>query len=236
MKKSKLFLVLVLVAITFSPMAYGIVLQVKYSKTPTISQAEQAIQDPEQNSLPKKFDIPMTFYSQAPYGNWKQPWQDACEEASLLLVANFYNEYNWTRAQFKDKILELVKWENETFGDYKDNNTQQITQALKDLFGLSSVIHENPTFEDIQKILVQNHPIIIPLAGKKIGNPFYKNGGPNYHVIVIKGYKANQKVITEDVGTSFGKDYVYSWKTLENANHDYAIPITKGKKVIIEVL
>jgi hypothetical protein len=133
--------------------------------------------------------------------------------------------------------LQLVDWENKTFGEYKDNNSQQIIQILQDRYNLKSIVHTNPTFEDIQTILAQEHLIIIPLAGKEIGNPFFKNGGPIYHVIVIKGYNStNQTVITEDVGTSHGENYIYSWETLQKANHDYSTPIENGKKIIIEVL
>jgi hypothetical protein len=36
--------------------------------------------------IPNKYNIKnMAFFSQAPYGNRNQPYQDACEEASLLI-------------------------------------------------------------------------------------------------------------------------------------------------------
>ncbi len=73
-------------------------------------------------------------------------------------------------------------------------------------------------------------------AGKEIGNPFYSNGGPTYHAMVIKGYKAGQKIITEDVGTKRGEDYVYPWKVLDGALHDYTVPIDSGAKEMIEVI
>ncbi len=186
--------------------------------------------------LPKELNLAMTFYSQAPFGDWNEPWQNACEEASLLLVANAYYDHKWTREQFRDQVLAIVDWQNKTFGYYKSTTTKQMAQILEDSLKLKNVIHTNPTFKDVQEILARGHLIVIPLAGKKLGNPFFKNGGPEYHALVIKGYKEGEKVITSDVGTKHGEDYVYSWKTLSDANHDYAKPIDSGAKMLIEVL
>lgn len=242
MKKTNFLFILVIVLIISAPIAYGFMMRSFYEKeslptpTPAGEPAAQPTNQDLQTTLPSEFNIDMTFYSQAPYGNWNQPWQDSCEEASMLLIANAYNKSDWTRKQFNAEILKLVKWEVDTYGSYKENPVQQMVQTLKDQFNLSTVIHTDPTLEDVQKILTQGHFIIIPLAGKEIGNPNFQNGGPPYHVIVIKGYKADQEIITEDVGTSHGEDYIYSWDTLKSANHDYATPIDDGAKVIIEVL
>lgn len=39
-----------------------------------------------------QLDVPFT--SQSPDGNWKQPWQDACEEASIFMVNRLYIKKN----------------------------------------------------------------------------------------------------------------------------------------------
>lgn len=186
--------------------------------------------------IPKELNLAMMFYSQAPFVDWSEPWQNACEEASILLVANTYYNHYWTKEQFRDQILALVGWENKNFGDYKSTNAQQISKMLEDFLKLKSIIHINPTFEDVQKILSHGHLIVMTFDGRELGNPFFTNGGPDYHALVIKGYKEGEKVITEDVGTQHGENYVYTWKTLINANHDYTTPIANGAKVMIEVL
>jgi len=185
---------------------------------------------------PSELNLKMTFYAQAPFGNWDYPWQEACEEASILLVANTYFDYQWTREQFNDQILKMVDWENKYFGDYKHTDVDETVVMLKKYLKLDSVVHENPTFEDVQKTLAKGHIIVMTFAGKHLGNPFFKNGGPIYHAMVIKGYKAGEKIITEDVGTRNGEDYVYSWETIDNALHDYYQPIENGAKRMIEVL
>ena len=187
-------------------------------------------------SLPEELNLKMAFYPQAPFGNWDMPWQEACEEASVLLVANEYLGKNWTAEQFNDEILKLVEWEKKIFGDYKHTTVRETAKILNEYLGLKTLIYENPTYEDVKKILARGHLIVITFDGKKIGNPFYKNGGPVYHAMVIKGYKSEDKVITHDVGTRRGEDYVYPWATLQNAMHDYAVPMSDGAKRIIEVI
>lgn len=207
----------------------------------TSPSSDTPIQDvpatPEIKPLPLALNLEVPFYSQAPFSNWDYPWQEACEEASALLVANTYFNHKWTREQFNEQILSLVDWEKKTFGDYKHTDVDQTAKLLKDYLGLETVIHENPTFEDVKEILSHGHLIVMTFAGKDLHNPNYKNGGPNYHAMVIKGYKdEGQKIITNDVGTRNGENYVYSWTTINNSLHDYAEPINKGAKRIIEVI
>lgn len=253
-KNLKMFFVFAMTALLVSG-AYVLYRSWRYAKEPvpaavnliTYTEKSQGIQTPTQTgtqteqvttkqTLPPELNFKMDFYSQAPFGNWDFPWQEACEEASSLLIANVYYNHHWTITQFNDQILKMVQWEMKNFGDYKDTPVAQIRQMLKEYLGLDSVVHENPTFEDVQRILAKGHLIIMTFAGKKLGNPNYHNGGPIYHAMVIKGYKEGQKVITEDVGTRNGEDYVYDWSVLQNALHDYTNPIESGAKRMIEVL
>ncbi len=188
------------------------------------------------SSLPAELNLEVPFYTQAPFENWDFPWQEACEEASILLVANEYLDKGWTREEFNSEILKLVDWQKKVFGYYTDTTAQEITQILKENFGLTGVIHNNPSYDDVRKILAQGHLIIMTFDGKALGNPYFRNGGPIYHAMVIKGYKEGEKLITNDVGTKHGADYVYEWKVLQNALHDWTKPIQKGPKRMIEVL
>lgn len=187
-------------------------------------------------ALPEELNLQMSFYPQAPFGDWDYPWQEACEEASILLVANEYFHHGWSREDFRDEILKLVEWQNKKFGDYKDTNAEQVAQMLTEYLGLKSVIHADPAYEDVQRMLARGHLVVGLFAGKELGNPFYSNGGPVYHAMVLKGYKAGNKVITADVGTRRGEDYVYTWDKLSSALHEWAVPIDTGKKVVIEIL
>lgn len=190
---------------------------------------------PSSSSVPHALNLKAAFYAQAPAGNWDYPWQEACEEASVLLIANEYLNHQWTSAQFNEQILNMVDWENKTFGDYKHTTMAQTDQMINELLHLKTKIHENPTLDTIKKILADGHFIVLPLAGQELGNPYFSNGGPVYHVVVAKGYTKDNKIITHDVGTKRGENYVYDWATIDAALHDYAEPITDGARRVIEV-
>ncbi len=178
---------------------------------------------PSQNfSLPEALNIQVSFYSQAPFSNWDYPWQEACEEASIALVANLYLEKNWTREEFNAELLRLVDWQMERFGAYEHTTVAQTVQMIESNYGLQTKLVENPSFEDLQKSIQSGHLIVAPFAGKKLNNPNFSNGGPVYHMLVIKGYDANtQQVVTHDVGTRNGEDYVYDWSVIREALHDW---------------
>lgn len=186
-------------------------------------------------ALPEEVNIAMPFYTQAPMGRWIMPFQEACEEASALLIANLYYKHNWTREQFNEQILALVEWEKQQFNKYIDTSAEENAKIFKEYLNLQTKTHENPSLEDVKKILANGHLIMGFFAGKELHNPNYKNGGPNYHVIVIKGYRNNDQIITADVGTERGGDYIYSWDTIHNALHDLNDPIQDGGKRILEV-
>lgn len=205
----------------------------------TSSEGKDAESEPKvPESLPEQLNIEMPFYTQAPHSNWDYPWQEACEEASVLLVANLYNGLNLDREAYNTELLRLVEWEIQTFGAYEHTTVAQTAEMLSTQYGLETVIHENPSFQTIQKILASGHLIIAPFAGKILENPNFLNGGPVYHMLVIKGYDATaMQIVTHDVGTRNGADYVYSWETIAAALHDWHdTDITLGTPRIIEVI
>ena len=191
--------------------------------------------EPVGKVIPEELNLDVPFYPQAPFANWDYPWQEACEEASVLLAVNEYYNHNWTREEFNAEILKLVAWEKKTFGSYEHTSVEQTAQILNEHFNLKTKIHRDPTFEDVKKIISNGNLIVMTFAGKKLKNPNYKNGGPIYHAMLIKGYKKNEKIITHDVGTRNGENYVYSWKRIHDSMHDYYEPIEKGEKLMIEV-
>jgi len=181
-------------------------------------------------------DIP--FYTQAPHANWDYPWQEACEEASVLLVANAFNEMNLGLEDYNTELLRLVDWEMETFGAYEHTTVEQTVQMITENYGLQTVVHTDPNFESIQEIINNGNLIVAPFAGKLLENPNFRNGGPIYHMLVIKGYDAEKKqVVTHDVGTRNGENFVYSWENIELSLHDWHDDdILLGSAQFIEVI
>ncbi len=200
-------------------------------------EAEPGVKPRPSTGIPDSLNIEVPFFSQAPYSNWDYPWQEACEEASILNVANVFKGMNLNLESFNTELLRLVDWENSYFGDYKHTSVDQTVEMIKTQYNLRTEVRENPTFEDIKTIISNGHLIVAPFAGKLLGNPNFRNGGPNYHMIVIKGYdSAKMEIITNDVGTRNGSNYIYSWTTIQNALHDWnSGDITLGAKKIIEV-
>lgn len=187
---------------------------------------------------PAHLNIKMTFFPQAPYADWSLPYQEACEEASVLLVANLFKKMNLDKDGFKTELLKLIEWEKTRFGDYKHTDVKQTELMINEYFQLKTVLHENPSFDLISSIIAKGNLIIAPFAGKLLENPYFKNGGPKYHMLVIKGYNiANQEIITDDVGTRRGANFIYSWGNIRTALHDWDEGnMLNGKKIIIEVI
>lgn len=185
--------------------------------------------------LPEAINLDVPFYSQAPDEDWSYPWQEACEEASIALAYHYFVEPGFSKEDFKKDVLALVDWQNEHFGDYWHTTMEQTAMMLEEYYGFSDYrILENPTIEDLKRELAQGHPIVAPFDGQGLENPFFSNGGPYYHVLVIKGYDRSN-FITNDVGTRRGQDFTYPQQKFMSALHDYHPTNMKlgAKKVIV---
>jgi len=195
----------------------------------TIAPQPTKIQD---DGLPNKYQINTAFIEQAPEKNWDQPWQDACEEAALLTADYYYQKVSPGPAEIKQKILDMIDFEKEQ-GWEKDINLEQMSLVGSKYLGYDSKIITDPTVDEIKKYIAADTPVIVPAAGKILykENKHFKNGGPDYHAIVILGYNDDKKQFTvHDVGTQFGKYFRYSYNLLLEANHD--LPVSGDKKDI----
>ena len=181
------------------------------------------------SSLPPRLRLDIPFASQAPHGNWDMPYQEACEESSLALV-KAYLEQEPMNADIMDRhILDLVAYE-ESQGMPADIDMLQLAQVAEAMYGYTTTVVEgnDVTIERIKAELAQGNPVIVPLAGQQLGNPYYSGLGPPYHVFVILGYN-ERNFITHDVGTRRGENYEYAYGTVMNAIHDWT-----GSKDTIE--
>lgn len=166
-------------------------------------------------------NLAVPFSAQAPYKDWSLPYGEACEETSALLVDRFYKHEKLTPAIAKQEILKIVDWENKTFGYYEHTTAKETGQILKEYFGYKRVdVNYDISLEDIKTQIIAGRPVIVPLAGRMVNNPFYRQPGPIYHMIVIKGITKDGNFITNDVGTRRGYNYVYNANVLYNAVHD----------------
>jgi len=191
----------------------------------------ETTQTPE---IPVTFSLKVPFIVQAPFANWDARHEEACEEASLLIVRYYRTGTPVADLNAGDAdISALIDWE-ETHGYDVSITLRQLAQIAADFYGMkTSEIIINPTIDELKKEIANGHPIIVPAAGKLLNNPNFKNGGPNYHMLVIRGYDG-ANFITSDPGTRKGDGYVYPYDVLMSAIHDWDPEnITNGRKAVL---
>lgn len=181
--------------------------------------------------FPKELNLSVPFVLQAPHQKWVLPYEEACEEASLIMAINAGKKAP-TAEQADTMIQEIVAREMEMFGDYFHTSATQTAALAKDFFKVKSTrIFDIRNADDIKRELAAGHPVLIPADGKLLKNPNFKNGGPIYHMLLIKGYLADGRWITNDPGTRLGKDYIYTNEVLMNAIHDWTGEAADGARV-----
>jgi len=186
-------------------------------------------------ALAKNLYIPWT--SQAPMGNWSEPWQNACEETSLVMLDYYYkNDRNLTKEIATQAISKKLADKNMSLGKSLDENSDTIIKLVDYFSDWHAYAVENPTVADIKNELESGRPVIGLFYAPALNNNQYHYPVAVYHVLVIKGYDDNtNEFITNDPGTSSGLDYRYSYTTILNALHDY-LPdkqTASGKKIAI---
>lgn len=209
----------------------------KTTVTPKIlpTQSKLPVVSP-QLSIEVNLDIPFT--SQAPNQSWVLPFKEFCEEASVLMVMSYVNrQLISTHDYAAQKMLEIKAFEEKRFGYYQDTNAEETATIIREFYKYNKVkVVYDPKIEDIKKALAEGKAVIMPAAGRMLGNPYFQVPGPLYHMIVIKGYTKTGNFITNDPGTRHGADFIYAPDVLMNANHDWnGGDINNGRKVIIIV-
>jgi len=190
-----------------------------------------------QDKLPTTINLKIPFGSQAPFADWGMPYQEACEEAAIIMAHYYFSGESLDAATMDREILKLVEWQEKTFGYYKDTTAEEMARMLREYFGHSDIeVRYEFSMEDIKREVAQGHPVILPAAGRLLPNPNFKQPGPIYHALVVKGFLANGKIITNDPGTRKGADFLYDPAALMNAIHDWdPKDILKGRKAMIVV-
>lgn len=181
---------------------------------------EQREELPEKEILPESLTLDIPFVCQAPLGNWSYPFDNACEEAAILMVHYYLQDKSIDPSIAAQEIREIVEFEMEEYGFHKDTSAEQTAQLIKDYYGYKVKVVYDVSLEDIKKELAKDNPVIVPTAGRMLGNPYFTPPGPLLHMLVIKGYDSTGFIVN-DPGTRRGDSYVYSYEILEKAIHDW---------------
>lgn len=189
-------------------------------------------------SLSEEVNLAIPFTSQAPHANWDMPYQEFCEEASVLMVASYVLGQRIAGPDDATaKMMAIKSFEEERFGYYEDTTAEETAVILREYYGLTDVeVVYDPTIVRIKQEVALGRAVIVPSAGRMLPNPYFHQPGPLYHMLVIKGYTRDGRFITNDPGTRRGADFLYEPEVLLNATHDWnGGNVSEGRKVVIIV-
>jgi hypothetical protein len=180
-------------------------------------------------------NLKVPFTTQAPFHDWGMPYQEACEETAALMVHYFYEGKTFTPTIADEEIKAIVDYEKQTLGFYEDTTAEETAQFIRGLWGYTVEVRP-ASLEAIKQEVTLGYPVLLPTAGRELGNPFFKQPGPIYHMLVVRGYTKDGKIITNDAGIGRGQSYVYDENVLWNAIHDWnGGDVIHGEKLMIVI-
>jgi Peptidase_C39 like family len=185
--------------------------------------------------------LEVPFVCQAPLqteANWIHH-EESCEEAALLQVQYYIEGITEVdKSAAHDTIMDMIAWQEEHFGEHRDIYANDMKLFIQNYYGYEDDEVEiifDVKITDIKKAISSGYPIIVPIMGDVLQNPYYPY--PGYHMLTIIGYTP-EKIITNDVGTRRGKDFSYTYdkfmRALDAAGNDIVIIKKKPAPAIIE--
>ena len=164
-------------------------------------------------------DVPFT--SQAPTNTWNELFNNACEEASLLMVDHYYQKHSFGATfEVEEMLTGMVAWQKENWGGQFDLPIADTAKFAEEYFGYRTEVIEDLTPEKLREFLDKGLPVIIPIDGQAYENPHYQAIGPEYHMLVVVGY-FDDKFVTNDPGTIKGEGFIRSEDNIFPAIFDW---------------
>lgn len=178
----------------------------------------------ESDHLPSSVNLAVPYTLQAPTHDWGLPYQETCEEAALLMVDAYFNGRTGQIPEAEaDRILrDMVAFQEARYGMYKDTSATQTARLMEEYFPHRRVsVYSWTSLRDVQAVLARGLPVIVPAYGKVLRNPYFRHGGPLYHMVVIRGYTSDGMFVVNEPGTRNGDGFLYSFENLFGAAHDW---------------
>lgn len=182
--------------------------------------------------IPEKAYLEVPFICQAPLEtneNWTHH-EESCEEAALLMAYLYEQDKEITKEEANTEILNMIDWQIEKWGSHHDIYAQDLKKFAISYYQIEPEkikIIQNATLEQIKEQISKGHPVIVPITGEILKNPYYPH--PGYHMLVVIGYTETH-IITNDNGTRHGADFSYEYDVFESAMND-----TGGDIMILEL-
>ncbi len=173
------------------------------------------------------------FASQSPFGDWADPRQQhGCEEASLLMARYFLTGEELSKEKALTEIFAMSAYEEENYGGPHDLSLEDTLELYRAYFGYEkSFVKYDIDTADIKREIAKGNPVIVPIDGTKLGNPYYTAPGPERHELIVIGYDdVPGEFITHDPGTRFGEGYRYDYGVFVDAIRAYET----GNEISIE--
>lgn len=187
-------------------------------------------------------DLSVPFTSEAPDGVMIGNWKNACEEASIVMIEQYYlgnTETNLAKSEAKNLMTRYFNIENKIFGSNANADAAQIKKLMNEYSPYAtSTLVQNPTLNQIKSELSAGRPVIALVYGKGL-NPRidFLAGGSYYHTFVIRGFDetTGEFIANDDGDLKLGLDLRYKYDTILGALHDYnyATHKTDGAPTVI---
>jgi len=195
--------------------------QPEAAKLQPVSKSETTVAN-DNRSNAKLLAVPFT--SQAPTANWDTLHNEACEEASAIMAAAYFS--GDTRSilpadEVEADLIALAQWSIKTFGSSLDIATEETAKMLRDVYQLNAEVRHNLSENELKQLIAENKLVIMPINGQRIGNPHYRQPGPLYHMLLVRGC-TETRIVTNDSGTKFSENHSYTLKKLTNALVDWS--------------
>ena len=170
--------------------------------------------------------LPVPFISEVPDGAWVAPWNNACEEASIAMVEQYYlGKTSVSRENSKILMYPLFKIEDEIFGSSQDTSAGRTQILIRDHTKFTATVKEKPTLEEIKAEINQGRPVITTHYGFGLNNSElrFRRGGSSYHMMVVKGYddEKRQFIVNDPGNDKNGLDFRYDYDIFLNSLHDF---------------
>lgn len=163
-------------------------------------------------------ELPVPYVPQAIEGRWIAPWDESCEEASLLMVDGYYAKQIVVDEQTaKARMQSMIDWEMVVFNKYDDTDAQETLRLIQEFAGFEARVIRNPTRESIKNEIDAGRPVIALVDMFDLYAE--RDLGDSYHVLVISGYDdSKNEFIVRDPAR---EKRTYSYDRVMNALHDF---------------
>ena len=215
-------------------MVWGTLRYRERTQTPVTPPPAQIHNPPPAVTTQQEFvNLDVPFISEAPEGIWKNPWVNACEEASIAMVENFYAGRKSVNVQEAKVYMQMLfDAQDRLYGSNVNSDAARTVKIINDYTSFKGTIKDNPTIEDIKEELRQGRPVISLHYGFGLQNKniSFLATGSSYHMMAIRGFDdKNQEFITNDDGDKVdGPNHRYDYNLFMSTIHDYIFATGKA--------